>query len=303
MDGDVVLSAQGADTSPRPAVAVAGRLAPSVEHCGDRLVRHLARQGAHKLDDITVGAPARPPSAVLLHRQTRMIATLPVNDQLQRVADDIDDDLRDDGSDDLLARFSRGSLAIPGGSQISASERHETFPIGAGENLLRHGVELINLDLELVHRDQPLIPPSLQLGRHKPVVRIDGVVLALRASRLIASLPQGELELISLLRALLAACVNSRQGRFHAQRLETVEHLLGHHSVGAHAAEGDTPRCGELVERSDTLETRCSIAVADMKLAPTPRAAEEANQQGFASADGTAGLMNRLPLALSAIEC
>ena len=56
-------------------------IAPSVEHRGDRLVRHLARQGAHKLDDIAIGAPARPPSAVLLHRQTRMIAALPVNDQ------------------------------------------------------------------------------------------------------------------------------------------------------------------------------------------------------------------------------
>ena len=48
-----------------------------------------------------------------------MIAALPVNDQFQRVANDIDDDLRDDGADDLLARLSRGSRAIPGGSQIS----------------------------------------------------------------------------------------------------------------------------------------------------------------------------------------
>lgn len=186
----------------------------------------MARQGAHEINDIVVGAPVRPAIAVLLHRQSGVIAALPVNYQLQRIANDIDDDLRNDGADDLLARLRRGSRAIPGYGQVSPKS-HETFPVDAGESLLRSGVELINFNLKVAHRDKALVPPTLQLSGHKPVVRIDGVILALRASCLVARLAQGELELVSLLRALLAAGVDPRKGRFHADGLKAVEHLLG----------------------------------------------------------------------------
>jgi hypothetical protein len=79
----------------------------------------VARQGTHEVNDIVVGAPVRTAKAILLHRQTRVIAALPVNDQLERVADDIDDDLRNDDADDLLARLRRGSRAIPRYGQVS----------------------------------------------------------------------------------------------------------------------------------------------------------------------------------------
>ncbi len=175
----------------------------------------MARQGAHEINDIVFSAPIRPAMAVLLHRQTRVIATLPVNDQLQRLTDDIDDDLRNDGADDLLARLRCGSKAIPGDGQVSP-ERHETFPVGAGENLFCPGVELINLDLEVAHRDKALIPAPLQFSSHKPVIRVDSVILALRTSCFVARLPQGELKLVALLRALLAAGVDPCKGGFHA---------------------------------------------------------------------------------------
>src|SRR5512132_4157644 len=41
VDGDVILMAQRADPPPCPAIAVTGRLAGSVEHCRNGLVRHL----------------------------------------------------------------------------------------------------------------------------------------------------------------------------------------------------------------------------------------------------------------------
>ena len=119
VDGDVILMPQGADAAARPAVAVAGRLAKAIEYGGDRLVGHVARQGAHEINDIVVSAPVRPAMAVLLHRQTCVIAALPVNDQLQHVANDIDDYLRNDGADNLLACLRRGSRAIPGDGQVS----------------------------------------------------------------------------------------------------------------------------------------------------------------------------------------
>ena len=88
-------------------------------------------------------------------------------------------------------------------------------------------------------------------------------------------------------RALLAAR-RSPPGPLPRPAVETVDHLLGHQSVRAHAAGNDTPRRGELIERPDTLIARRAIAVADAKLPPTPRAAEEASQQSFAAADGAA---------------
>jgi hypothetical protein len=37
---------------------MAGRLAGSVEHCSDRLVRHLTRQSALQLNHLSVGDPS-----------------------------------------------------------------------------------------------------------------------------------------------------------------------------------------------------------------------------------------------------
>ena len=58
-EGDAILTAQGANTPPRPAVAVAGRLARSVEHRGDRLVGHPTRQGTNEINHLHVGGPSR----------------------------------------------------------------------------------------------------------------------------------------------------------------------------------------------------------------------------------------------------
>jgi hypothetical protein len=61
--------------------------APSVARRSDRLVRHLARQGAHQLNHLRVGGLSRLAGAVPFHRQTGVVATLPVNDHLKSIAD------------------------------------------------------------------------------------------------------------------------------------------------------------------------------------------------------------------------
>lgn len=92
IDGDVVLMPKGTNTPPCPAVSSPCRLAGSVEQRGDRLVWHLSRQGANQINNFNIGGPSRLAGAVALHSHARMVVALSVHDQLQAVADDVDDD-------------------------------------------------------------------------------------------------------------------------------------------------------------------------------------------------------------------
>jgi len=139
---------------------VAGGFTKAIENGRYRLIWHVTRQGSHKLNYILLRAPVRSASTILLHRQAGMITTPPVNDHLQCVADDVDDDFCNNGPDYLFARLVRGSRTVPGRGHV-APERHETFPIHAGEKQLSPGVELANLGLKTSHGDESLVPTSL----------------------------------------------------------------------------------------------------------------------------------------------
>ena len=140
VDGNVIVTAKGTDTPPCPAVAVTGGLAGAVEYRGDRPVGHLPRQGMNQLDHIRFRAPSCLTGAVPLCRQTRVVAALPVDDQLQSVADSVDDDLGNDRADDLLARLRRGAGAVPGSGQI-LSEPDEPGAVGLAQRGRLVGIE------------------------------------------------------------------------------------------------------------------------------------------------------------------
>jgi hypothetical protein len=72
-----------------------GHLAGSIEDRGDRRVRQLPRQYANEIEDIGFDRPAGLPDLVLFDRQLGMVATLPMNDERQRISRDIDDNLFD----------------------------------------------------------------------------------------------------------------------------------------------------------------------------------------------------------------
>jgi hypothetical protein len=74
----------------------------------------MARQRLNKLDDAGVRYPTRLSNLVLLDVQPRVIPSLPVDDQSHRVANHVDDDLRDQQSDDLLTRFDGDTGTVPG---------------------------------------------------------------------------------------------------------------------------------------------------------------------------------------------
>jgi len=111
VEGNVVLMPERADASARPAVPVTGRFARSIEHSRDRLVRHLARQGANQVDHFCSSGPSCLAGAVPRHCYLGVIAALPVNDQLQSVAHNVDDDLKDYRA--LLARLRRDAGTLP----------------------------------------------------------------------------------------------------------------------------------------------------------------------------------------------
>lgn len=184
-----MLMAQGADTPPCPALAMPGRLTGSVEYRGDRFVRHLASQGANQVDHFRVGSPPRLAGAVPLHHQTGMVTALPVDDQLQVIADDIDDDLGDDRADDLLARLWRGAGALPSTNQV-LTERHEPLAVGLGQRRRLVGIELMHLEFKITNCSQPFVPSPLQFSSYKAILRIGGVVLTLRPGSLVTRLLQ-----------------------------------------------------------------------------------------------------------------
>ena len=89
------------------------RLAGSVEQRGDCLVWHLSRQSTDQINDLHVGGPSCLAGTVALHHEAGVVVALPMNDQLQILADDIDDDLGYDGTDDLFARLWRRAGTLP----------------------------------------------------------------------------------------------------------------------------------------------------------------------------------------------
>lgn len=88
---------------------MAGGLAGSVQYGGDGLVRHLPREGTDKIDHIRIRGPSRLAWPVPLRGQAAVVATLPVDNELKVIVDDVHDDLRDNRADDLLTGLQRRS--------------------------------------------------------------------------------------------------------------------------------------------------------------------------------------------------
>jgi hypothetical protein len=84
---------QRVNTAARPTVATAGRFPRTVQDRGDRLIWHMASEDSHKLDNVRIGHPAILTSFTFLHAQAGMIATLPMDDELDLVVHYVDHNL------------------------------------------------------------------------------------------------------------------------------------------------------------------------------------------------------------------
>src|SRR6516165_3002691 len=224
-----------------------------------------------------------------------MVAALPVNDQFQIVADDVDNDLGYDGANDLLARL-RGRTGTGPRSRQILTECHKPLAVRVGQCWPFISIEAIDLAFT-AHGNQALVPAPLQFTGHQPVLRVGGVVLTLCSGRLVASLLESQFELTFFVRELSAARFDRGQRRLDAQGLKPLQYFLGKHPVDAHPAESDAARCRKLVEGTDAL-VAMGLAVANAKLLAAPGTAEQAGQQGFSGAYSTAA---QEPLAVGVI--
>ena len=76
------------------------------------MIGHVTSQGAHEVDNVRVGDPSRVAELILLHAKARVISSLPMNEKLEAVADDVDAD-----SDEAAVRWAKSARSCGGRSR------------------------------------------------------------------------------------------------------------------------------------------------------------------------------------------
>jgi hypothetical protein len=112
-----------------------------------------------------------------------MIATLPMDDELDLVGYDVGHNLFDQQAEYLLARFSARPNTVPSRWKIP-SEFKEPFAIFRSDYDNRLSVALSELLFQRAHIGQPFVPTSFQFASNQSVVGINFVVLTMRACSL-----------------------------------------------------------------------------------------------------------------------
>jgi hypothetical protein len=121
-----------------------------------------------------------------------------------------------------------------------------------------------------------------QLTGYEPVLRISGVVLAMRAasnracSRAFSTAP--------FLRLLLSLCFEGRECGLNPKRLQTVQDFLCKGTIDPHAAKRDAAIGGHDIERAATDVALCGAtwtAVCNIELPPAAPTAKETRQEGL----------------------
>jgi len=214
------------------------RLPGSIESRRYPHVRHLPGHRPHQIDDIGVDAPAVLTRAVLAHPQSRVILARPANDEIETVTLQAHDDLLNQHAHDPFARRNGRTFRVPGALDVRA-EPHERLPLIFGHALGRRGAECFEFVLKPSSLLQALVPTSLEFVRHQPVVGIDGVILPSSVHGLETRLLERQLDLSALLGVLASTFLKSRQRRFDAERLDTLDDLGGDCGVDAETAETD----------------------------------------------------------------
>ena len=87
---------------------------------------------------------------------------------------------------------------------------------------------------------EPFVPSALQVPRDQTILRIDDVILSMRARRLVSSLLNGQLLLPKGIGADPLAIGDRRYSRIKAQRRDRPQHLRRNRRVDAHVSKGDT---------------------------------------------------------------
>src|SRR4249919_1926394 len=144
-----------------------------------------------------------------------------MDDQREGIAHHIDDNLSDQQANYLLARFNARTDAVPSRREISA-ECKQAFAILQTERDWRPYVVLSKLLLQRANRGQSIVPTPFQLASNQPVVRIDFVILPMRADGLEPCLFKRILELSPLLQVLFRMGIHCGQGSLDTKWLQSI---------------------------------------------------------------------------------
>jgi hypothetical protein len=123
----LVVMTQRANTVARPAIATTCRPPRTVQNGDNRVICHLTSEHLHKVDNIGVGHPLVLTNPISLGAQACVITAMPMDDQLELIANDISDDLGDQQTNDLLARFNACAGFVPGPCEVTAQCK-KAFP-------------------------------------------------------------------------------------------------------------------------------------------------------------------------------
>ena len=142
--------------------------------------------------------------SVLDDAQFRVVATLPVDDELDASVGHARHDLSDHRTQNTFARLVACSRVLPGALKVAA-QREQCLA-----TLRRHGRDLlcfecVELGLSLPDLRQPFVPTALEFAGDKPVVRVDGVELAMGSCGLEPCLLERQLQLPAL--GMVVVCI------------------------------------------------------------------------------------------------
>ena len=138
---------------------------------------------------------------VLGDTQGGMIATLPADHEIKCVVLNAHDDLVYQRANDLLAGDRRRPRAIPGAFDVRPKGQ-QAIPLGSIQRDGRASGERIPLGFNCASYLQVLIPAPFEFTGDQAVVRIDRVVLSLRAGHFVARLLECEFDLPKFLASL-----------------------------------------------------------------------------------------------------
>ena len=147
------------------------------------------------------------------------------------------DDFLDQHAHDPFARRDGRPFRMPGALDVGA-EPQQRLPLTLAYTAGKRSAERIEFVLKASLLLQAFVPTPLELARDQPVVGIDGVILPSSVRSLEARLLERQLDLSALLGVLSSSRLESRQGRFDAERPDALDDLGGDCGVDAKTALG-----------------------------------------------------------------
>ena len=300
MGRDAVRVAEAAHARLRPPVQPAGALARPVEHAGDGLVGHQPRAGPDQVHRLGLDGPACLAPSVLPNLEAGVVASSPVQQELDSVTLHPRHDLAQHDADDALARSGGRRRMVPGRLQIRAHPQQSPALLGAQDRRLPPA-QLFQLRLQRAYGREGCLPTPLEFAGHEAVVGIDRVVSPTCPGRLIARLLECQLDLAPLLAGPLLAFGDRVHRRLDSERLQQAHDLRAHRRVDPQRAERDAGRgAGVVADRVAVVAADVALGavVADEQPAPAMAAAHEPGEQRLAPAHRAA---RHHPLAVGVV--